>query len=276
MLVASFSRSKHLFLIFNYFRVMILAIIVGLILGLLGGGGSILAVPVLVYFLDINPVQATAYSLFIVGITAFIGASKQFVIKNINIKIGFLFGLPSFLGVFISRYWLLPNLPDILFTYKNYVVNKEMSLMILFSFLMLTSAIAMFFKSKKLNINHGNKIFMIIIDGLLIGVVTGLVGAGGGFLIVPALVLFFGLDFKKAIGTSLMVISFKSIFGFFVEINNINDWKLLFIFTLLSVVGLFIGLFLSNYITFKYFKKTYAFFLIILSFLILFKEFAII
>ena len=255
---------------------MILAIIVGLILGLLGGGGSILAVPVLVYFLDINPVQATAYSLFIVGITAFIGASKQFVIKNINIKIGFLFGLPSFLGVFISRYWLLPNLPDILFTYKNYVVNKEMSLMILFSFLMLTSATAIFFNSKKLNIQHGNKIFMIIIDGLLIGIITGLVGAGGGFLIVPALVLFFELDFKKAIGTSLMVISFKSIFGFFVEINNINDWKLLLTFTLLSIFGLFIGLFLSNYFTFKYFKKIYAFFLIILSFLIFFKEFAII
>ena len=181
----------------------ILAIVIGVVLGLIGGGGSILAVPILVYVLGVNPIQATAYSLFIVGLSALIGARKHYQLGNINFKIGILFAAPSFIGVFLSRKLLLPAIPHKLLELNSFILFKDSFLMILFAILMLFAAYSMLSK-KELNqkpINQIN-ILKIILDGFIVGIVTGLVGAGGGFLIVPALILFSGLEMKKAIGIS--------------------------------------------------------------------------
>ena len=173
---------------------MLLAILIGLILGFIGGGGSILAVPILVYVLGVKPVEATAYSLFIVGIASLFGAHKHYKLGNIDFKIGMMFAIPSFIGVFASRRWVLPNIQNELFVFGDYVITKDLYLMV-FSLIMLASfsILRERFISKQTKDNHQIK---IIIDGLFVGLITGMVGAGG-FLIVPALVLLSRLNEKS-------------------------------------------------------------------------------
>ena len=255
---------------------MLLAILIGLILGFIGGGGSILAVPILVYVLGVDPVEATAYSLFVVGIASLFGAHKHYKLGNINFKIGMMFAIPSFIGVFVSRSWVLPNIPDELFVLGDYVLTKDIFLMVFFSLIMLLTSFSMLYKRSVSKQTKDIQQVKIIIHGLLVGLITGMVGAGGGFLIIPALVLLSGLEMKKAIGTSLMIIVVKSLFGFLGEWGSELDWQLLISFTALAVIGIFVGVYLGRFFEGQRLKKSFGVFVLLMAVVIMLKEFLII
>ena len=255
---------------------MLLAILIGLILGFIGGGGSILAVPILVYVLGVDPVEATAYSLFVVGIASLFGAHKHYKLGNINFKIGMMFAIPSFIGVFVSRSWVLPNIPDELFVLGDYVLTKDIFLMVFFSLIMLLASFSMLYKRSVSKQTKDIQQVKIIIDGLLVGLITGMVGAGGGFLIIPALVLLSGLEMKKAIGTSLMIIVVKSLFGFLGEWGSELDWQLLISFTALAVIGIFVGVYLGRFFEGQRLKKSFGVFVLLMAVVIMLKELFII
>ncbi len=251
---------------------MLLAILIGFILGFIGGGGSILAVPILVYILDIDPVEATSYSLFIVGIASLFGAHKHFKLGNIDFKIGIIFSIPSFIGVFISRIYLLPNIPDELLVIGDFVMTKDIFLMLFFALIMLLTSFSMLFKKSVIKKTTDIHQIKIIFDGLFIGLITGMVGAGGGFLIIPALVLLSGLEMKKAVGTSLMIIAVKSLFGFLGEWSSQIDWQLLISFTALAVIGIFVGVYLGRFFDGQKLKKSFGVFVLLISLVIILKE----
>jgi hypothetical protein len=253
------------------------ALIIGVSLGLIGGGGSILAVPILAYLFYIDEKTATAYSLFIVGISALVGGIKQSSKGFVNFKVAFLFGVPAIIGVTIVRKFVVPALPDILFTINDFEFSRRMGMFGLFAILMIPAAISMLKEKKeqtKKNKKKYNYLF-ISIEGIIVGSITGLIGAGGGFIIIPALVILASLDMKTAIGTSLVIIALKSLFGFFLgdafslEIN----WMFLSIFTLISLIGIFIGSYLSNFINGKKLKKGFGYFIFLMAFFIFYMEF---
>lgn len=251
-----------------------LALIIGVVLGLIGGGGSILAVPVLVYVLGVTPVLATAYSLFIVGVASFFGAIRHFRMGNVAIRMGILFATPAFMGVYVSRKWLLPALPDQLAHIGTWVITKDAALMLFFALIMLGAAISMIFVSRSNTEKNEQSIqyVKVIVEGLFVGLLTGLVGAGGGFLIIPALVLLAGLPMKKAIGTSLMIISIKSLIGFLGEWETEIDWLLLGAFSTLTIIGIYIGSHLTKQIDGSRLKQSFGVLILLMAVLIIFKE----
>tara|TARA_B100000768_G_scaffold48996_1_gene47796 strand:+ start:376 stop:1152 length:777 start_codon:yes stop_codon:yes gene_type:complete len=251
----------------------VLAFFVGVTLGLLGGGGSILTLPILVYFMGVEPSKATAYSLFIVGVSALIATQRFYVKKLIDFKVGLFFAIPSFVGVYIVRKWVVPIIPDPFFSIANLEVSKDLFLLLFFAIIMLGSGFSMLF-SKRKNKSFLKKInyYLILVDGLFVGAITGLVGAGGGFLIVPALVLLAGLDIKKAIGTSLLIISFKSLLGFTGDLGAEMDWNLLLVFTSTSCVGIYFGIYISKFIKPKSIKKYFGVIVVLIAFVIILKE----
>lgn len=251
----------------------LLALITGIVLGLLGGGGSILTVPILVYILNINPVSATAYSLFIVGISSLVGAQRFMARNLINYKIGVFFAIPSILGVYVCRKWLVPALPEVINFFNCFTTNKDDFILVFFALIMLLSALSMLFSwNIRREFMSENNYLMIGVDGAIVGVITGFVGAGGGFLIVPALLLLTTIDIKRAVGTSLLIIALKSFIGFSAEISNILDWSLLLTFTFFCVVGILIGIYVSKYIKASSLKKSFGIFVMIMALFIIFKE----
>ena len=193
------------------------SILIGVSLGLIGGGGSILTLPVLVYLLNISPVISTAYSLFIVGTTSLVGSASFMRKKLVNYRAAFVFAIPSFTTVFLTRKYLVPAIPDPLIHLSGFEVSKNVGIMVFFALIMLAASYSMI-KSKKeeKEENTGELKFnyiMIALEGGLVGILTGIVGAGGGFLIIPALVLFARLPMKMAVGTSLLIIAAKSLIG---------------------------------------------------------------
>ena len=257
----------------------IIAILIGISLGLIGGGGSILTVPVLVYLMHVDPVLATTYSLFIVGFTSLVGGTRAYINKLVDFRSVSLFGIPSILTVFIARHFILPRIPESLFTAGNLVIKKGSFLMMLFALLMLIAAISMIRNydkhtdSEQSNAIHQEKTFSLLIPGLLIGLVTGLLGAGGGFLIIPALVLFIKLPMKIAVGTSLLIIAINSCFGFVFSIGHfLLDWTLLLPFTCLAVAGVFIGSKIGEHMNGEALKKWFGWFVLAMSVYIFLKE----
>ena len=229
------------------------ALFIGIVLGLIGGGGSILAVPILAYLFLIDEKLATAYSLFIVGTTSLIGGLKQHKKGLVDWNIVLLFGIPAIIGVSIVRKFIIPILPDILFSVNDFEFTRRMAMFGLFAILMLLAAITMIRESKKTEQSSekkSKKYPLIIIEGILVGSVTGFVGAGGGFLIIPALVLLANVEMKVAVATSLIIIAVKSLIGFFIgDVFNLTiDWQFLGIFTGISLIGIFLGTYLSNFI----------------------------
>lgn len=175
----------------------VLSICVGIILGLLGGGGSILSIPILVYCFHLDAVLASAYSLFVVGVTSFIGAVPKYKYHLVSIKAGLLFGLPSILSTFATRKWLIPAIPDILIHTPSFILTKRFFLLGSFALLMIVAAISMISgRKEKQSFDPKVRVTLAFVEGILIGFLTGLVGAGGGFLIIPALVLLTGLPLK--------------------------------------------------------------------------------
>ena len=233
--------------IFGYFA----AVIVGFVLGLLGGGGSILSIPILVYLFHIEPTLAGAYSLFIVGVTSFAGAIPKYKQHLIHLKAGIIFGLPSIISIFFTRSVIVPAIPDEVFQVGSFMVTKRMLQLGVFAILMVFASIPMI--RGKRDIASHNKRFrtvLVVLEGILIGFLTGLVGAGGGFLIIPALVFLTGLQFKTAVGTSLFIISINSLAGFLGDaIHSQMNWPLLLSLTSLAILGIMIGSYYSRKIS---------------------------
>lgn len=252
------------------------ASLIGISLGLIGGGGSILTVPVLVYLMGIAPVPATAYSLFIVGFSSLIGAGKYSKKQLVSYKTAIVFGVPSLLAVFLTRKFLVPAIPENIFTVNSFVFTKDIALMVLFALLMIMASISMIRGKKEteeVSTSQEFKYHLIILEGLLVGTLTGLVGAGGGFLIIPALVVLSKLPMKMAVGTSLLIIAIKSMIGFLGDVSNMEiDWVFLGIFTLISGGGIFIGSYLSNYISGNKLKPAFGWFVLVMGVYILTKE----
>ncbi len=256
----------------------IAAIGMGLSLGLIGGGGSILTVPILVYLFHIDPVLATAYSLFIVGATSLFGSFSHIKLGNIHWRTAFVFGVPSIISVFLTRMYLVPAIPNPIFTVAGHEVSKATGLLVLFAVIMLAASYSMIRKQKKAaeaDIDEVKYNYPLILsEGAIVGVVTGLVGAGGGFLIIPALVLLAKLPMKKAVGTSLMIIAAKSLIGFMGDLrgDDVIDWKFMLIFTAIAVVGIFTGSYLSSKISNDKLKPVFGWFVLVMGIYILLKE----
>ena len=251
------------------------ALMVGVVLGLIGGGGSILTVPILAYLFFLNPVTATAYSLFVVGSTALVGALRNMQKGLVVFKTAFVFAGPALTMVFITRKFVIPAIPEELFSVDDFLVTKSIAIMVFFAVIMLLASITMIRNKKPELDNQVKKInySLLMIQGIIIGFVTGLVGAGGGFLIIPSLVLFAGLPMKKAVATSLFIIAINSLIGFTGDISNMNiDWPFLLIFTGISIAGIFIGIWLNNFIDGKKLKKVFGWFVLLMGIYIIYKE----
>jgi len=253
--------------------------LIGVSLGLIGGGGSILTVPVLVYLFGVDPVLATAYSLFIVGSTSLVGTLPKYHDGLVNLKTAAIFGIPSILAVYATRAWLVRMIPDPVFVMGGIVVSKAMLIMGLFAVLMVFASISMI-RGKKgiltaeaLAAPQQFNYPMIMLEGAIVGVLTGVVGAGGGFLIIPALVLFSKLPMKQAVGTSLLIIAAKSLFGFLGDLGHYQlDWVLLSSVTTLAIAGTFVGNRLSRKVDGDQLKKAFGWFVLVMGIYILIKE----
>jgi uncharacterized protein len=260
--------------------VLFLAILIGTSLGLIGGGGSILTVPVLVYVAGISPTLATAYSLFIVGSTSLVGAGTNLFKKMVHIPTAIIFSIPSFIAVYAVRKYVVPAIPDTVFSIGSLAVTKNIFIMIFFASIMLIAAISMISNKKREieNDDISNIQFnypLIVIEGFVVGALTGFVGAGGGFLIIPALVMLAKLPMRLAIGTSLLIIAIKSLIGFTGDVQNLSaqiDWILLGSFTSAAILGIFIGTYLSKFIKAETLKKGFGWFVLVMAIYILTKE----
>ncbi len=258
---------------FGYFG----ALLIGVSLGLIGGGGSILAVPVLAYLFGVNAKVATAYSLFIVGSSALVGGVKQHFKGYVDWRTAVVFGLPAIAGVSIIRKYVIPVLPDVLFKIGDFDFTLRMGMFGLFAILMIPAGISML-KGRKERIVTGAVKYnypLILAEGLLVGAITGFIGAGGGFLIIPALVILANVEMKIAVGTSLIIIAAKSLSGFFLgDAFTLDiDWQFLNIFTSLSFVGIFVGSYLSNFIDGAKLKKGFGYFIFAMAAFIFYMEF---
>ncbi len=248
----------------------------GFVLGLIGGGGSIMAIPILVYLFGIEPTLAITYSLFIVGFTSLFASVNHIRYQNFCLDTALLFGSSSVVSVVLMRWLVVPLLPKVLFCVNGFCVTKSMFLLVLFAGLMFLSAYKML-TNTALNPKEDLKphLFFLMASGFGVGCITGLIGAGGGFLIVPSLVVFAQLDIKKAIGTSLLIIGVNTLIGFGISVFGTGlalDWRLLLGFLSVSVVGSFLGTRLVKYISDKKLKPIFAYFLLIMASYILIKE----
>ncbi len=248
------------------------AIAMGLSLGLIGGGGSILTVPILVYLFGIGAELSTAYSLFIVGLTSLVGSFSHMKMGNIHWRTAIVFGIPSIISVYLTRHYLVPAIPNPVLSTSSFVLSKDIAILLFFAVIMVLASYSMIKKAKpKLEGAYGEVAFnypMILAEGLIVGAVTGLVGAGGGFLIIPALVMLAKLPMKQAVGTSLIIIASKSLLGFLGDLEKRSseiDWQFLLIFSAIAVVGIFTGAALSKKISGDKLKPAFGWFVLIMG-----------
>ncbi len=253
------------------------SIIIGVSLGLIGGGGSILTVPVLVYLFSIDAVAATAYSLFIVGLTSAVGSVSYFKKGLVNVRTALIFGIPSIIAVFMTRAYIVPAIPAEVFTIGDMVVTKSILMMLLFAVIMIAASYSMIKKAKTTSAeNSGPQVFnypLIVAEGAVVGVITGLVGAGGGFLIIPALVVLSKLPMKEAVGTSLVIIAAKSLIGFMGEGNETAiNYVFLGSVSFFAIIGIFIGMSIARRIDGEKLKPAFGWFVLAMGAFIIIKE----
>ena len=257
----------------------IASVLIGISLGMVGSGGSILTVPVLVYLMSIDPLLATTSSLFIVGTTSLVGGLRAYSKKLVDFRAVTEFGIPSIFSIFMTRHYILPALPDNMFSVGTMQVSKSMFLMVVFAILMLVASVTMIRnndneqKAVDSESSRQNKVLPLAILGILIGFVTGLLGAGGGFLIIPSLVLFLKLPMKTAVGTSLLIIAINSLFGFLFSLKQFEyNWTVLIVFTVLSIAGIFLGSKIAEKIPGPSLKKGFGWFILVMGIYIIVKE----
>lgn len=253
------------------------AVLIGVSLGLIGGGGSILTVPVLVYLFGVEAFLATEYSLFIVGISSLAGSFSYLKKGLVNVKMALIFGIPSVISIFLTRIYLLPLIPDEVFKIQQFTVTKNIFLLLIFAGLMILASYKMIRKStSKESLDHTmhkNNALLAAGQGSIVGILTGLVGAGGGFMIIPALVNLLKIPIKTAIGTSLVIISVNSLIGFFSSVNHVKiEWKLLVSITAIAIIGIVIGSQLSKKIEGKKLKPAFGWFILVMGIYIITKE----
>jgi uncharacterized membrane protein YfcA len=249
------------------------AFLIGLSLGLIGGGGSILTVPVLVYLFGISPLLATSYSLVVVGVTSFT-ASIQSVHKGlVDYKTVLLFGIPSIITVFITRKFILPSMPAEM-EFPGFHLPFPIFTMLLFAVLMVLAAVSMI-KTRPLPIvrdNHG-RFFKLTGFGIIVGLITGFLGAGGGFILIPALVLVFHLPMQKAIGSSLFIIAANSLVGYAADFGHYQtDYHLLLVIVLIAVAGAYAGARLNTKIDAHILKSAFGWFVLAIGCFIFVRE----
>ena len=242
------------------------AILVGLVIGLAGGGGSILTLPIFVYIFHIPTVLATTYSLFVVGSTSLVGSVNHIWKKRVDFQVTAVFALPSFLSVYLSRRFLVPALPDPLLQIGTYTLAKSNAILYFFAFVMIVAARAMIRNDRPEQGEAADgrpRYSTLALDGLAVGLLTGTIGAGGGFLIVPMLVLLAGLPIHRAVATSVLIIAVNSFVGFLGDIHHTNlNWNFLLPFTGLSIGGIFIGMYLARFIAPNKLKKGFGWFVL--------------
>ncbi|MCG2616300.1 sulfite exporter TauE/SafE family protein [Terrimonas sp. NA20] len=245
------------------------AVLIGLSLGLIGGGGSIMTMPVLVYLFRVPPMLATSYSLIVVGIISLFGFAGHLKRKTVSVQTGLLFGTASVISIFLTRHFLLPAIPSVILRTGNTIIHFSTLTMILFALLMIAAAIAMIFqRARPDEKEHSTKKrpVLLLVYGGLIGLTTGLLGAGGGFLLIPALVLFARLPMKEAIGTSLMIITLNSFFGMLADLGHVHlDMALLLRITLVATGGLAAGMYLGRFIQSSRLKLGFAVFVLLMG-----------
>ena len=258
----------------------IASVFIGISLGLIGGGGSILTVPVLVYLFGESAELSTAYSLFIVGTTALVGGIRNATMGNVNYKTAVVFTIPAFIAVYLTRAYLVPAIPQNIFTVGTFTMTKDVAIMVFFALVMLAASVSMIRNKREEKDEEGEtepvfNVPAIVAEGAVVGVLTGIVGAGGGFLIIPALVLFAKLPMKKAVGTSLLIIAAKSLIGFIGDVQRpdlIIDWTLLLTVTAIAVAGIFVGIYATKFIDGKKLKKGFGWFVLIMAVYIILKQ----
>ncbi|MGH1339032.1 MAG: sulfite exporter TauE/SafE family protein [Aureispira sp.] len=256
-----------------------MALLVGLSLGLIGGGGSILAVPILAYLFGLDEHLSTAYSLFVVGTAALVGGWRQHLQGKVDWRTAAVFGGPALIGVWLVRNYLIPTLPNVLWQTGDFELTRRMAMFGVFALLMLLAAASML-SGKERKSGSGAVHYnypLILTEGFIVGALTGFVGAGGGFLIIPALVMFANLDIKKAIGTSLVIIATKSLTGFLLgdALQLSIDWVFLGSFTSLALIGIFLGVYLGQHIDGQRLKKGFGYFILIMAVFIFTMEFLV-
>lgn len=253
----------------------LMAVVIGLVMGLIGGGGSILSVPVFAYIFSMDAVSATTLSLFVVGVTSAVGSVGFIRQGQVNFTTAFRFGVPSILGILFSRRVVVPHLPDFILNRYGLVVSKDMFILVIFAALMLFSAIRMIQKKERIRPQEQNvsSDTLLISQGLLVGIITGFIGAGGGFLIVPALVMLVGMRMKQAVATSLFIIAINSLIGFISSLDSVAvDWVFLLSFTALSVVGILLGVRMARKIEGRKLKPIFGWFVLVMGIWIIIKE----
>ncbi len=249
------------------------ALLIGVVLGLMGGGGSILTVPLLVYYLGLDAVMATGYSLFVIGTSAVVGVIQKHKKHLVDFKTGLAFSFPSFAAVYTCRRYIVPNLPDTILNIGEFTLTNDMAIMLFFAFVMVFAAFSMIKKRKELQVKKPQSYYKTFVQGVFIGLITGLIGAGGGFLYVPALLIWAGLPMKKAVGTSLVIVAINSLIGFLGDLQSIIvDWSFLLSFTIFTILGILIGGYLSKFISNKKLKKSFGYFVLLMAVYILYKE----
>jgi hypothetical protein len=257
----------------------ILGILIGICLGMLGAGGAVLTIPVLVYIMHVEPFLATTYSLFIVGTTAFIGATDYVRKKQYNAKAILFFGIPSIISVFITARYLVPLTPENLFYVGHYPVTKNVGLMIVFAFFMFVSSFAMMrsyrrIKQEEIQQAGRYRYGLILLQGVLVGFIIAPLCAGGGFLIIPALVLLCKLPMKQAVGSSLILITLNSAVGFLGKLSPdiYIDWNFLLTFSSFTITGILTGIYLLRYITGQRLRYIFAWFILLIGVVVLTQE----
>ena len=250
------------------------SLFIGISLGLIGGGGSILTVPVLVYLFSVSPTIAISYSLFIVGCTSLVGAYNNYRKGLVNFRTVALFGSTSLATVFIARKFIIPFLPDVFFTIGSFDVTHSLFVMVVFAILMVAASVSMI-KNKKVESETEVKSSprILVVYGLLIGLVTGFLGAGGGFLLIPALVILMRLPMKEAIGTSLLIIALNSLVGFVGDIGRHPiDWLFISTLSAIAVAGIFIGGYFNQKINSEKLRKGFGWFVLVTGIYIIIRE----
>ncbi|WP_035726286.1 sulfite exporter TauE/SafE family protein [Eisenibacter elegans] len=256
----------------------IASVLIGISLGLIGGGGSILTVPILVYISGVTPMTATAYSLFVVGLSSLIGGAQKMRQGLVCMRSVLVFGIPSIISVYTVRKYVMPAIPETVFHLGSYAVSKSLLIMMVFAVLMVLAALSMLKKDKKEGVEADSQprkfnYPLILVEGLVVGAITGFVGAGGGFLIIPALVVLSKLPMKTAVGTSLMIIAIKSLIGFTGDIQTMPiNWTFLMIFSLMAIIGIFVGNRLSERVDGESLKKGFGWFVLVMGAYIIVKE----
>jgi len=253
------------------------ALLIGVLLGMIGGGGSILTIPLLVYLFHLPPTEATGYSLFIVGISCLAGAYKYFRLGQIRLTTAIYFGIPSIITILLVRKFILPAIPALIYQSDKWLLTRSQLLMVVFGIVMIFSALKMLRKDtqEQFPLTEAlHPILKIIWRGIEVGLLTGLLGAGGGFIILPVLILSFSIPMREAVGTSLLIIAMNTLFGFLGDLlhGQQYDWNFLLSITSLSVVGTFAGRKLSESFSPRQLKSYFGGLVLIMGIIIIFLE----